>query len=166
MKSVKFTLHGEAASKANSRKAVLIPLGKGKHRAAIIKSQKALSYEKYAIPQIPPSAQVMFDVPVRAIMKIYYCTERPDLDESLILDILQAKYQKDPRTGEKKLIRAGVYTNDRLVREKFIFHGIDKHKPRTEIIIEPISESEQLELAGLGMRDYAHAQANRDLFGL
>lgn len=129
----KFIIRGEPASKANSRKAVTI---NGKSRLA--KSEKALSYVKFAGPQIPASARLMFDVPVRVIMTIYYCTERPDLDESLILDILQAKYTKHPKTKQKILVERGVYTNDRLVREKHIFHGIDKNNPRTEIIVEPI----------------------------
>ena len=165
MKSVRFTIRGEAASKANSRRAVMLPAKGGGKRSALIKSEKALSYEKFAGIQIPADCQVMFDVPVRAIMKIYYCTERPDLDESLILDILQAQYKKHPKTGEKMMVRRGVYVNDRLVREKFIFHGIDKHNPRTEIIIEPIETAVQqaLDIPEPDLADYAHGQASRIL---
>lgn len=137
-KVAKFVLFGEPASKANSRRAVMIA---GKSR--LIKSKKALDYVKCVTPQIPPRAKVMFDVPVRATMTIYYCSERPDLDESLILDILQAKYAKHPKTGEKVLVEKGVYTNDRLVREKHVYHAIDKSNPRTEIIIEPLQAVQQ-----------------------
>jgi Holliday junction resolvase RusA-like endonuclease len=52
---------------------------------------------------------------------IYYATQRPDLDESLILDLLQGK----------------VYENDRQVRERHVYHQIDKASPRIEVIIRP-----------------------------
>lgn len=137
MTQVKFVIRGEPASKANSRRAITI---NGKSRS--IKSEKALSYEKFAANQIPYNCRAMFDVPVRVTMTIYYCSERPDLDESLILDILQAEYRKHPKTKKKMLVTKGVYTNDRLVREKHIYHGIDKEHPRTEIIVEPIEQKQ------------------------
>ena len=55
-------------------------------------------------------------------MDIYYRTQRPDLDESLILDLLE---------------KCGVYKHDRLVREKHGYHHIDRTTPRAEIRIEP-----------------------------
>ena len=124
MTLIAFTIHGEAASKANSRR--LVTFGK---RPALIKSQKAITFEQSALLQIPAQAKQMIDCDVRATMHIYYATRRPDLDESIILDVLQAKYKK----GE--LIRKGVYLNDRQVKEKHIFHGIDKQNPRAEIEI-------------------------------
>ena len=50
-------------------------------------------------------------------MMIYYASRRPDLDESLILDCMQ-NY---------------VYYNDRQVKEKHIYWGLDKERPRTII---------------------------------
>jgi Holliday junction resolvase RusA-like endonuclease len=50
-------------------------------------------------------------------MTIFYASRRPDLDESLILDCMQGR----------------IYENDRCVKEKHIFWGLDKEDPRAEI---------------------------------
>lgn len=143
---VQFTIYGEAASKANSRKIATIA---GKTRS--IKSDKALGFEAMALRQIPPRAKVRFDVPVRVTMRMYYASERPDLDESLVLDCLQDRYvtrytRKPDGDAEKSrvLLQSGVYANDRLVREKHVYHGIDKANPRVEVEIEPINNNEML----------------------
>ena len=48
------------------------------------------------------------------------------------------------------LIQAGVYRNDRQVREKHVYHGIDRLQPRVEVLVEPILAQQQaLELAPL-----------------
>lgn len=133
MSGVSFTILGEAASKANSRQIVVI-----KGVPKVIKSQKARDFERDALLQIPSAAKVMFDCPVRVSMRIFYATERPDLDESVILDVLQAKFEGSGK--ERKCIRRGVYHNDRQVREKHVFHGIDRHHPRAEIEVEPLFE--------------------------
>lgn len=130
---VSFIILGEPASKANSRQIVLI-----KGRPQVIKSEKARNYERDAQFQIPARARVMFDVPVRVTMRVFYASERPDLDESVILDVLQAKFEGTGK--ERRCIRQGVYHNDRQVREKHIFHGIDKARPRAEITVEPMVE--------------------------
>lgn len=119
---IKLTILGEPYSKANSRK--LVTFG---NRPASIKSAGALQYEKSAIMQIPDNAKQMLTDPVAVTMRIYYASQRKDLDESLILDVLQAKKSK----GE--VVRRGVYVNDRQVREKHIYHFIDKACPRAEI---------------------------------
>ena len=119
---IKLTIIGEPYSKANSRK--LVTFG---NRPASIKSAGALQYEKSAIMQIPDNAKQMLTDPVAVTMRIYYASQRKDLDESLILDCLQAKKSK----GE--VVRRGVYVNDRQVREKHIYHFIDKECPRAEI---------------------------------
>lgn len=136
---------GEPASKANSREIVTIG-GKwqmvgGKRvrvggRPSSIKSDKARDYERDALMQIPAHAKVMFSVPVRVTMRIFYATERPDLDESVVLDVLQAKFEGTGK--ERRCVRRGVYLNDRLVREKHVFHGIDRANPRAEIVVEPL----------------------------
>jgi hypothetical protein len=58
-------------------------------------------------------------------IKIYYASERPDLDESVVLDVLQAKFSP-AKDGPRQLLRAGVYRNDRQVRKKLI----ESHRPR------------------------------------
>jgi len=129
--AIAFTLVGEAASKANSRK--IVTFGK---RAASIKSDKARSFEKSALYQIPMWARQQLDGPVCVTMRIYYASERPDLDESLVLDILQDRWQRVE--GKRVLVQKGVYRNDRQVREKHVYHGIDRSNPRVEIIVEPL----------------------------
>jgi Holliday junction resolvase RusA-like endonuclease len=131
---VSLTILGEPASKANKRQLVTIA-----NRPALIKSKKALAYEKGAAPQIPQSARLMLTGPVRVTLRIYYASERPDLDESLVLDVLQARYSGTG--GDRHLQRAGVYGNDRQVREKHIYHAIDKRNPRAEIEVEEIAYS-------------------------
>lgn len=106
-----FTIDGEPASKANQRKLVLI-----KGRMVPIKSKKALDYVKEFQRQIPKIDPLTEDY-VKVEMMIYYASRRPDLDESLILDCMQ-NY---------------VYYNDRQVKEKHIYWGLDKERPRTVI---------------------------------
>tara|TARA_B100000963_G_scaffold289125_1_gene258514 strand:- start:94 stop:504 length:411 start_codon:yes stop_codon:yes gene_type:complete len=106
-----FTIEGEPASKANQRKLVLI-----KGRIVPIKSKKALDYVKEFQKQIPKIDPLTEDY-VKVEMMIYYASRRPDLDESLILDCMQ-NY---------------VYYNDRQVKEKHIYWGLDKERPRTII---------------------------------
>lgn len=132
-KVVRFTIFGEPASKANSRQIVVI-----KGRAAVIKSKKARDFEASALMQIPPAAKVMLTGPLRATIRIWYASERPDLDESVVLDVLQAKTEGTGK--ERKIIRRGVYLNDRQVRERHTYHGIDRANPRVEIEIEPMGE--------------------------
>ena len=106
-----FTINGEPASKANSRKIVLF----GK-RPALIKSEKARNYVK----QFEAQCEVLddlFEGDVGVEMTIFYCTRRPDLDESVILDCMETY----------------IYKNDRQVKEKIIRHGLDKENPRAEI---------------------------------
>ena len=128
---ISFVILGEPASKANSRQLVTLA-----GRPAFIKSRKARGYERDALLQIPSSYRLRLEGPIRLTAKIYYASERPDLDESLILDVLQDQYSG---AGKRRvLVQAGVYRNDRQVREKHIRHGIDRANPRAEIEIEPL----------------------------
>jgi hypothetical protein len=118
---IKFTVYGEPCSKANSRRLVTI-----RSKPAFIKSKKALAYVNdfhVQCPQLQPP--ISGDVAVR--MTIYYSSRRPDLDESLILDCMQSVKQK------KTVLRNNIYLNDRQVKEKHIYWGLDKENPRTEI---------------------------------
>lgn len=124
-----FTILGEPVSKANSRQLVTI-----KGRPAFIKSKKALAYERDAVLQIPSTAKQMLQGKIKITVRMFYASERPDLDESIVLDVLQSRF----KNGE--LVRPGVYVNDRQVREKHIYHGIDKRQPRAEIEIEEIGQ--------------------------
>lgn len=137
-----FTILGEPASKANSRQIVV----RG-GRPASIKSEKALDFERNALRQIPPRYRVQYTGPVAVTLRIYYASERPDLDESIVLDVLQDRYEKQKLTkaqkdagmkAERYLVQRGVYVNDRQVREKHVYHAIDRANPRTEVHILPL----------------------------
>lgn len=123
LQSISQIILGEPASKANSRR--LVRFG-GMSR--LIKSNKALTYTEMFKQQCRPLAQLMTG-DLRVTMKIYYASRRPDLDESLILDLMQGL----------------IYENDRQVKEKHIFWGLDKDCPRTEIIVDCIADVEPKE---------------------
>ena len=134
-KAIKFTVYGEPASKANSRKIV-----KFGDRPAIIKSKKARSYEHDFAPQCP-QLEPPITCDVRVNIYIYYASRRPDLDESVILDCMQTatKLVKMPDgTKERQVLRNNVYKNDRQVKEKHIYHRLDKTNPRAEIEVVPL----------------------------
>ena len=102
---------GEPASKANSRQIVM--LGK---RPAVIKSKKARDYVKSFDTQCTPLPELL-EGDLAVHITIYYATRRPDLDESVVLDCLQGK----------------IYVNDRQVKEKHVYHALDRDKPRCDI---------------------------------
>jgi len=110
-RKINFIIEGEPASKSNSRKIV-----KFGNRPALIKSDKARNYEKIFAQQCP-----ILDNPLESDVKveliIYYASRRPDLDESVILDCMQGK----------------IYVNDRQVKQKHIYWGLDRDRPRTHV---------------------------------
>ena len=116
LQALSLIIFGEPASKANSRRVV-----KFGNMSRLIKSQKALDYSEAFKQQCPPLATLMSG-DIKMTIWIYYASRRPDLDESLILDLLQGL----------------VYLNDRQVKERHVFWGLDPDKPRVEMIIEQI----------------------------
>lgn len=120
LQAISQIIFGEPASKANSRKVVRIA---GMSR--LIKSSKALKYSDAFKRQCTPLA-VLMTGDLRVMMRIFYASRRPDLDESLILDLMQGL----------------IYENDRQVKEKHIYWGLDPENPRTEIIVERIPDVE------------------------
>ena len=111
-------IFGEPASKSNSRR--MVRLG-GVSR--LIKSEKALSYSDVFKQQCRPLAKLMTG-DLRVTLRIYYASRRPDLDETLILDLMQGL----------------IYENDRQVKERHAYWGLDPENPRAEILIERIEE--------------------------
>ena len=117
MQALLLKIFGEPASKANSRKMVYI-----RGKPLFIKSEKALAYAKAFKQQCVISASEKFTCDVVVTIRIWYASRRPDLDESLILDLLQDV----------------AYENDRQVKEKHIYWmGVDKENPRCEIEVAP-----------------------------
>lgn len=175
---IAFTILGEPASKANSRiPRVTTSKRTGKPYSMFIKSTKALGYERAAALQIPPDARQMIAGPCRITIHVFYTSERPDLDPSVILDCLQARYKtvkgKLEKIGdgqyvhgesERVLVQRGVVVNDRQFREQHFYHAIDRANPRAEIEIEPMQpqqssliENEQQEFLGKTAREAEHA---------
>lgn len=109
-------IFGEPASKANSRRLVII-----KNRPAFIKSAKANSYVATFKAQcaIQVAGMTPTDKHVRVEMVIHYASRRPDLDESVILDAMQGL----------------VYLNDRQVKQRHVYWGLDRDNPRAVIRI-------------------------------
>jgi Holliday junction resolvase RusA-like endonuclease len=92
-------------------------------RPASIKSNKALAYVDAFKHQACAAlaGQKLYEGDLTIVIRIWYASKRPDLDESLILDCLQGI----------------AYENDRQVKEKHIYWmGVDKTNPRCEIAIE------------------------------
>ena len=112
---VNFTILGEPASKANSRRWT---------GRLFIKSEKALNYSKDFIAQCPILDPLM-DGDLRVTIKIWYASRRPDLDASLIFDLMQGR----------------IYLNDRQVKEQHLYWALDKDNPQSEITVEKISHA-------------------------
>ena len=121
MTTIFFIIHGEPASKSNSRKLVTI-----KGRPAFIKSDKARKYVKQFEEQCPQMGDSMFIDDVEVEMTVFYSSRRPDLDESVILDCMQGF----------------IYKNDRQVKRKVITWGLDKENPRAEITVRLMEQLE------------------------
>ena len=111
-----FTILGEPCSKANSR---IMIFKNGKPRC--IKNTNALNYVETFIKQAQSMKLPKFECDVVLYCQIYYSSYRKDLDESLIMDCLQ---------------KSGVISNDRQIKEKHIYHDIDKDCPRVIITLE------------------------------
>lgn len=114
--AVAIQVPGEPASKSNSRKLVFFG---GKPR--FVKSKKALELSKLW-DKLCPQLEDPLDGVLTAHIRLFYATQRPDLDESLILDLLQGR----------------VIRNDRQIRERHTYHGIDKDYPRSEVLLSPM----------------------------
>ena len=110
------TVLGETTSKENSRRIVKIG---GKTR-----SIKALAYSEMFKYLCPTRGSLLEGDLVMGI-KIYYGSRRPDLSETLVLDLLQGK----------------AYGNDRQVKRRFADWGLDKENPRVELFIAPLDRT-------------------------
>jgi Holliday junction resolvase RusA-like endonuclease len=118
---VSFVVLGEPASKANSRQLVRL-----NGRPMFIKSKKARDYVDAFKLQCPKLSPLM-EGDLSVSMTIYYASRRPDLDESVILDAMQDL----------------IYINDRQVKEKHVYWGLDKDNPRAEIEVFKVSETSE-----------------------
>ena len=123
--TISMTILGEPASKSNSRN-----IAKNRKTGSQFsrKSDKALSYVESFVAQVPPEFKGLAWGSERALLRatcsVWYASWKPDVDVELVWDCLQL---------------AGVVSNDRWIREKFIYGAhIDKENPRVEIRLEEI----------------------------
>lgn len=109
-----FVIFGEPASKANSRRLVMV-----RGRPAFIKSKKAIDYMAEVRRQCEEqmSGAPMAEGDLRLELMIHYASRRPDLDESVLLDAMQGI----------------VFNNDRQVRQRMAYWGLDPDLPRTVV---------------------------------
>lgn len=83
----------------------------------LIKSHKALTYTELFNSQVDRQSALPLEGDVAMEIHIYYASRRPDLDESLILDLLQGV----------------AYTNDRQVKQRHAYWHLDPQNPRALI---------------------------------
>lgn len=119
VQSISFVILGEPASKANSRRVVRFG-----NMSRVIKSQKALDYSECFRQQCVPLDPLMEGDLVMTI-HIWYASRRPDLDDSLILDLMQGL----------------IYKNDRQVRERHLYWHLDPANPRAYITVETLPDN-------------------------
>lgn len=121
------TIHGNLRSKANSRRLVHIKSPKsGKTIPAFIKSKPAAVFCDRFREQCPVLSP-LFEDEVHVLCDIFYDSRRPDLDESLLLDLLQGH----------------VYANDRQVKSKRIRWGLDPFRPRVEVTVRLLESGDR-----------------------
>ena len=117
----RYEIEGEPASKANSRRIVM----RG-NKLASIKSAKALHYADAFRAQLPADP-VPYLGNVKIEVDVWYASRRPDLDISLILDLLQGH----------------AYVNDRQVKEQHARWHLDTERPRCVILITALPGDDQ-----------------------
>lgn len=119
MDDINITIMGETCSKSNSRRLV----NRG-GKPMFIKSQKALDYEANALVQLKLHKNrykwQTIEGPCVLEAEIYYASRRPDLDVSLLQDVLE---------------KGGVYKNDRQIVELHLFKHLDKNNPRSVVTV-------------------------------
>lgn len=115
------TIYGKVVSKANSRRKT--------NWGGVIKSQDALAFESATYEQIPADLTPI-EGDVCFIATVYYANRRPDLDESLVMDVLQQHKDKAGNVWFN-----GVYVNDRQIKAKIVLHEIDPDNPRVEFAV-------------------------------
>lgn len=122
MTRILYTVLGELASKSNSRQVV-----KRGGLTRVIKSEKALQYEQDFMKQVGrPTSPLQGDVVLT--VWAYYASRRPDLDESLLMDCIQ---------------RRGILENDRQIKEKHVYWGLDPKRPRVTFEITLLQKEEK-----------------------
>lgn len=121
VRHVSFVILGHLPSMKNRRRIIQ---NKRTGQRSVIKSEESLRYAIAFGLQVPPECKQALGgekAPLRAIVSVFYNSFRSDLDCAAVYDLLQ---------------QTGVVSNDRWIREKHEYAGVDKLNPRVEITIE------------------------------
>lgn len=125
LREIAFTVWGQPYSKANRRQ--LVPGAQGRMRS--IKSREALRWTNAVEADLTeifgprrPDRSYFEKEKLRVDLILHYETNRPDLDESLLLDLLEGF----------------AYRNDRQVRERHVYHCLSR-TPRADVIISSVA---------------------------
>ena len=119
---MRFQIFGEPCSKANSR----IMIFRKNRKPCNIKNKASHDYVNSFLAQVQAMRLGAFGNGSEDVILhcwIYYKNYRKDLDESLIMDCLQ---------------KSGILKNDRQIKEKHIYHGINKLNPNSVIILQGV----------------------------
>lgn len=142
MEPIKLTLLGQATTKSNRRRLVTF-----QGRPRLIKSAEALRFKEDALRQIPAACRKRLKGPVAITLRMFYTSERPDLSEDLVLDVLQTQWRRVKLGGaiRRVMTQPGIYENDRAVREKHVFFYVDRINPRVEIEVTQMDPQQGLD---------------------
>jgi len=129
--SVLVTVDIQPASKHNSRKRMML----GKHVKYVL-SDAAYAFKQMADLQIPNSARIMMRGRVMVSMLLIYASDQPDLDDTIVCDVLQTEFIGPAKNGLVK--RPGVIINDRQIVEKHLYKSIVAEHPRAIIQVDEL----------------------------
>lgn len=138
MNAIHFTIQGQCYSLKNTRMIIPVktikgqPVEKGSKcphckkplHMLTIANEKAQDFEEAFRAQLPKDAQQHLEVPVRVDIEIFYPSNRQDVDEALVLDLLQ-KFR--------------VIENDRQVVAKYVEKRVDERNPRVVVQVHPVA---------------------------
>jgi Holliday junction resolvase RusA-like endonuclease len=121
------TIQGQMPRKSNSRRIVRI-----NNRPKNIKSADAINWMTSAVLQIQVALReyavdAPYTLPVALYADIYYRSGRSDLSSELLMDSLE---------------RAGLIKNDRQIKHQSISGYVDRHEPRVDWALAPLSVAE------------------------
>lgn len=113
---------GELKSGKNRRRLIRA----GNLPRSILSKEAAIYSESFRAYAKPLPEDKLLTSPLRLWVRIYYSSRRPDLEESLLFDLLEGV----------------IYRNDRQVWDKHVSKWFDTEHPRVEIEAEELSEEE------------------------
>ena len=112
-----FTIRGHLVSLKNSRN---VALNRKTGQLFPVKNAKIVQFSQDFLNQCPQYREPPFDGDVEVMVRVYYPSRRQDLDCALIYDLLQ---------------KTGIVKNDRQVKVKYEYWGLDSTNPRVIVKI-------------------------------